>query len=128
MANISEQRIASMMKNLDCSREEAVETILADIEIDKMTMKELNATISKEDKQVIKEMTKTGTRKQTVYKFDNKEKKKDTEKVEIVNTIYEFCKTFVKNAEIKNEGREITFNFGENSEYSLVLTKHRAKK
>lgn len=125
---ISEQKIASMMKNLQCTRDEAIETIKADLEIDKMTMKEINATMSKDDKKAIKDATKTGTRKTTVYKFDTKSKPKDNEKVEIVKKLFEFCETFVQNAEIKNEGREITFNFGENSEYSLVLTKHRAKK
>jgi hypothetical protein len=66
----------------------------------------------------------------TVYKFDTekaKNRKKDEEKVEIVQKIAEFMQTFVQNAEIVNEGQKISFEIGENS-YSLTLTKHRNAK
>lgn len=66
----------------------------------------------------------------TVYKFDtekSKNRKKDEEKVEIVQKIAEFMQTFVQNAEIVNEGQKIAFEIGENS-YSLTLTKHRNTK
>ncbi len=66
----------------------------------------------------------------TVYKFDtekSKNRKKDEEKVEIVQKIAEFIQTFVQNAEIVNEGQKISFEIGENS-YSLTLTKHRNTK
>lgn len=122
---IDEKKIQSMMKNLQCTREEAIETIQADMEIDRMTMKEINATMTKEDKKAIKDATKTGTRKTTVYKFDTKTKPKDDEKVTIIKTLFD--KLDYENCVIANEGREITFTIGSNS-YSLVLTKHRAKK
>jgi hypothetical protein len=66
----------------------------------------------------------------TVYKFDNeksKNKKKDEEKVEIVQKVAEFLQNFVENAEIVNEGQKISFQMGENS-YSFTLTKHRNAK
>lgn len=126
---LDENRIASLMKNLQCSREEAIEVIQEDEKIDKMSMKELNAEMTPEQKKAIKDATKTGTRKTTIYKFDTKKTKpKDDEKVEIVQKIYEIVKDFTENCVISNEGREITFKSGSNAEYSLVLTKHRAKK
>jgi uncharacterized UPF0160 family protein len=66
----------------------------------------------------------------TVYKFDtekSKNRKKDEEKVEIVQKIADFLQDIVQNAEIVNEGQKISFEIGENS-YSLTLTKHRSAK
>ena len=84
--------------------------------------------LTEEQKKAQKKLMSTGTRKTpTNYKFDTKKKSKDAEKVEIVQKIFEFVTKFTKNCTISNEGREITFNFGENS-YSLVLTKHRTPK
>lgn len=122
---MDEKKIASLMKNLQCTREEAIEVILEDARIDKMSMKEINAEMTDEQKKAIKQATKTGTRKTTVYKFDTKTKPKDDEKVEIVKAIFENLN--YDNCVIANEGREITFSVN-GSEYSLVLTKHRAKK
>lgn len=125
---MTEKQIEKMMKALDCSREEAIEVILEDEAVDKMSMKEVSSDLTAEQKKVVKEVSKTGTRKtSTVYKFDTKKKKKDDEKIEIVKKIYDFVAKFTKNCTISNENREITFDFGENS-YSLVLTKHRKPK
>lgn len=124
---MTEKQIEKMMKSLDCSREEAIEVILEDEAIDKMSMKEVSSDLTAEQKKVVKEVSKTGTRKTTVYKFDTKKKKKDDEKIEIVQKIHDFVSKFTKNCTILNENREITFDFGENS-YSLVLTKHRKPK
>lgn len=122
---MDEKKIASLMKNLQCTREEAIEVMLEDARIDKMSMKEINAEMTDEQKKAIKQATKTGTRKTTVYKFDTKTKPKDDEKMEIVKAIFENLN--YDNCVIANEGREITFSVNGN-EYSLVLTKHRAKK
>jgi hypothetical protein len=51
--------------------------------------------------------------------------KKDEEKIEIINKIYNFLLTNgFNNATIVNEQREIKFN----NVFSLTLTKHRVKK
>lgn len=79
--------------------------------------------ISKKARNIGEKTKKTPTN----YKFDTRKKPKDAEKVEIVEKIFDFVKEFAENSTISNAGREISFNFGENS-YSLVLTKHRTPK
>ena len=123
---ISENRIADMMKRFDCTREEAIETIKADAEIDKMSMKQIKESYTEEERKAIKDATKTG-KKKTVYKFEKKARPKDSEKVNIVEQIAEYCKTITQDCKIANAGQEITFTVGGNN-YSLVLTKHRTPK
>ena len=123
-----EKLIEKQMKILGCTREEAIEIVSEDEEIDHMTMKQLNADLTPEQKQAMKKAKATGERKtKPNYKFETKAKPKDAEKVEILQKIFGFVATFTENCVIFNEGKEITFNYGEN-QYSLSLTKHRKPK
>ena len=124
-----EKKIAKLMKSLNIDRAEAEQVCDDDDEVDKMTVGQINATLTPEQKKVQKENTKTGTKKTTVYKFDtaSKIKKKDAEKEDFIAKLHGIIAEFTENCEIANPNREITFNLGENS-YSLVLTKHGNKK
>lgn len=124
-----EQKISKLMKTLDLTREEAEEVCADDERVDKMTVGQINAELTSEQKKAIKESTKTGTKKPTVYKFDTSKKvtKKDNEKEDFIAKLHEFVSELTENCEIANPNREISFNIGENS-YSLVLTKHTKKK
>lgn len=119
-------KLEKMMSALGITRAEAEELIKFDKEVDKMSMKEVNADLTPEQKKVQKEMAGTGTKKkQTVYKFDTSKKvRKDAEKEQIVAEIFAEIQKIYENAEIVNANREISFKIGENS-YSLTLTKHR---
>lgn len=121
---MDEKAISKQMKALGISREEAIELLLEDEEIDRMSMKEINATLTDEQKKVQKEMTKTGSKKQTSYKFDKKTREKDAEKVDLVEKIHGFLSKITEKCVISNAGQEISFEIGDNS-YSLKLTKHR---
>lgn len=87
--------------------------------------------LTKEQEKASKKARQTTSEKKgkkpTSYKFETKAKPKDAEKVEIVRKIFGFVAEFTENCQIFNEGKEITFTFGENS-YSLTLTKHRTPK
>lgn len=84
--------------------------------------------LTPEQEKASKKARSTGEKKTpTNYKFDTRKKPKDKEKVEIVQKIFEFVAKFTENCTISNEGKEITFNFNDNS-YSLTLTKHRTPK
>lgn len=87
--------------------------------------------LTKEQEKASKEArTTTSTeskKRKGSYKFEKKAKKKDAEKIEIVEKFYNFAKEFTENCEIVNENREISFVFNENH-YSLTLTKHRTPK
>ena len=121
---IDEKRVASLMKTLGCSREEAIEVIREDEEIDGMTMKELNADLTAEQKKAMKEATKVGTRKRTETK---RERKVDETKKRILD----LCRIPLEGAgakvlEMKTE-TEILFEF-DGASYTLKLTKHRPPK
>jgi len=118
-----EMRIESLMKNLHCTREEAVQIMIDDEEIDKGSKL---FELTPEEKKVVKEMTSTGTKKKVANV--KRERKPDDEKREIIS--------FLANklgmnedfkVEIKNAEREISLIIGEN-DYSITLIKHRPPK
>lgn len=122
---MDEKRIASMMKSLSCTREEAIAVIAEDEAIDKMTMKEINADLTPEQRKAMKDATKTGTKKRTAVK---RERKPDEEKADIIAQIAEFLKTIDGyDVDIIKGEREISLIVGAN-DYSITLTKHRPPK
>lgn len=122
---MDEKRITSMMKSLGCTREEAIAVIQEDEEIDKMTMKEINADLTPEQRKAMKDATKTGTKKRTAVK---RERKPDEEKADIIAQIAEFLKTIDGyDVDIIKSEREISLIVGAN-DYSITLTKHRPPK
>ena len=121
-----EEMIKNYMNKYDCSREEAISIIEEDEETDHMTMAEINATLTKEQREAIKSAIKT-TSETKERKKVVRERKKDDLKVEIINKLSEFSKEFGENVEILKPEREITFTInGEN--YSIQLIKHRNAK
>lgn len=122
---MDEKKIASLMKSLGCTREEAIAVIQEDEEIDKMTMKEINADLTPEQRKAMKDATKTGTKKRTAVK---RERKPDEEKADIISQIAEFLKTIDGyDVDIIKGEREISLIVGAN-DYSITLTKHRPPK
>lgn len=120
-----EKEIQKQMKVLKLSRKEAEELVMEDMEIDHMTMKEIQSDLTADQKKAIKSHTKTttGEKKATT----TRERKKDEEKLDLIQKIFDFISKNTKNAEIIKPEREISFTIGEN-EYSLTLTKHRKAK
>lgn len=122
---MDEERIAYLKKFLNCTREEAISIIEEDEAIDKMTMKEINADLTPEQRKAMKDATKTGTKKRTAVK---RERKPDEEKADIIAQIAEFLKTIDGyDVDIIKGEREISLIVGAN-DYSITLTKHRPPK
>ena len=106
-----EKLIKSIMKDLDCSREDAEE--VAEMEIKAKGIKRYEKA------------EETKPRKK-------REPKIDTEKVAIIELLFDLCKNSIyllpiEEMTIKNPQKEITFKIGQN-EYSLTLIKHRPPK
>ena len=121
---IDEKRVASLMKSLGCTREEALEVIREDEEIDGMTMKEVNADLSADQKKAMKDATKTGTKKRTAVK---RERKVDETKKRLLNDFRVVVEGLGGSvAPLKTEA-EMDFSF-EGSEYTIKLIKHRPPK
>ena len=122
MAN--ETLIAKHMKNLGCTREEALEIIAYDEAVDKGLPTEYDLT--PEQKKVQKEMTKVGTR-EVKGKVERK-RAENTTKSGIIAELSQFLPTIgCENVEITNKESAIAFIVGENS-YELTLIQHRKPK
>lgn len=120
---MDEKRIASLMKTLGCSREEAIQVIEDDDAIDGG---EKLFELSAEQKKEVKKLTSTGTKKRTAP--TKRERKPDEEKAEIIAKIADFlAKIDGFDVEIIKNEREISLLVGENN-YSITLTKHRPPK
>ena len=127
MSKIDEKLIASHMKKLGISREEAIELILDDDTVAHMKPKEVNDDLSDEQKKVVKAMKNSDTKNRTAYKFTKRERKKDELKAKIVGWLADFLRPMVSDLEVTNEEREITFT--QNGEhFTLTLVKNRPKK
>lgn len=120
---MNEKKINELMKALDCTREEAIQIIKDDEDIDHgADLFELTA----DQKKVAKAMTKTGTK--TVKTTAKRERKPDEEKQMIIGEIAKFLATNDDfSVKIFNKEREISLIVGDN-DYSITLTKHRPPK
>lgn len=105
-----EKELTQIMKDVECTREEAEEIFAI----------EEKARANGADKLVA---TSTKERKPT-----KREKKPDVDKREIIQTLDDALCDLVDDVhEVVNPEREIQFTFN-GSEYSVTLTKHRPKK
>ena len=121
---MDEKRIASLMKNLGCTREEAIAVIMEDDEIDHMTSKEVNADLTAEQKKAVKSATKTGTRKTGTIK---RERKVDEIKKRLINNYRVLLEGMGATVEPLTTEAEMHFTF-EGESYTVKLIKHRKGK
>lgn len=121
---MDEKRIASLMKSLGCTREEAISVIMEDEEIDRMSAKEVTADLSAEQKKAMKDATKTGTRKRTEVK---RERKVDEIKKRLLNGFRVYLEGSGAVVEPLKTEAEMHFSF-EGAEYTVKLIKHRPPK
>lgn len=117
-----EEQIKKIMSTLNVTREEAMQVIEYDKETDKMSMKELNAELTDEQKKAKKSVTKTGTRKVSAT-TKPKEKKVNENKAQVIQKIFEALQGY-ENCVVENAEKTISFTIGEKS-YSVNLTEHR---
>lgn len=123
-----EAQIAKIMKELDLSREEALEMLAEDDEIERGA--DLHP-LTAEQEEVAKKMRKAD-RTPTVYNWQKKRERKPNElKREIIDDLFTFlCQNWAEIAEtgnISNEERQIDFVLKDKS-FSLTLTEHRKPK
>lgn len=133
---MTETQIVKMMETLKISREEAIDLIREDEEIDKMPMSQVDNDLTAEQKKAKKDATKTtGDKRKRSYTFTKRERKPDDVKREIIATIAQNLDrccfgeelSTVADVVILKPEKEITFKVG-GDEYSVTLTKHRKPK
>ena len=132
MATKNEQ-ITRIMNGLKCSEQEAQEIYEYDCAIDKAKVKDrLEHDISLEAEKVAQKFAHTGTKKPTVYQFNQKrERKANPTKGGIIAEIAEFLEEIsafaAESVEITNKERQIAFKIGEDA-FELTLVQKRKPK
>ncbi len=127
MIQIDKNRILELMRVLDISREEAIEVIQDDDDIDHNKPKDFD--LSPEQQKVVATANRKVAHKRTTSGTP-KERQPNERKRTIINALYEFLtNSDIELSELKIEKPEklITFAYGEKT-YSLDLIEHRGKK
>lgn len=123
---MNETQVAKLMKTLGCTREEAINIIQADSDIDHG--KRVSFDLSPEDEKRAKKYANCDTHKRVKKTV---ERKPDEEKEAIVAEIAGFFdkkSSFpTENVEIINKNRQIRFSIGENW-YEITLVKKNLNK
>lgn len=123
---MNEAQVAKLMKTLGCTREEAIDIIQADSDIDHG--KRVSFDLSPEDEKRAKKYANCDTHKRVKKTV---ERKPDEEKEAIVAEIAEFFNKksgfSTENVEIINKNRQIRFSIGENW-YEITLVKKNLNK
>ena len=119
-----EEQIANIMKNLHCSREEAIDVIQCDQAIDHG--EKVYFDLDAESEKIAKAYSKTGTRT-TDGKVERKRKENPT-KAGIITAFAQFLnENGYEMVNILNAERQIAFKVGEN-DFELTLTQKRKPK
>lgn len=121
--NIPNAEIEKAMKNLEITKQEAIQMWFEDNEIE----------INQEQVELTEKAVKTGVQKEMTRCKSNKkpstkrERKPDTTKEEIIKNLAEFVSGFGENVQIENVGKIVTFTIGE-EHFTLNLVRNRQKK
>lgn len=111
-----EERIAQLMKSLECTREEALQVIADDEAIDKgAKLFSLSAEQEKASKQARSVDRKPSTEKRT------RERKVDSDKHELFQAIDEAMTDIADNVEVLNQDRELLVHFND-KKFKIVLS------
>ena len=120
-----ETQIKKLMTLLDISREEAEDCVKYDKQVDKMTMKELNATMSEEEKKIASAMSRTQRAVNAYGRTVTRERKIDDDKTTLINKIAETLGEMCDKVTITNTQREIEIEFN-SRKFKIVLSAPRS--
>lgn len=126
MAN--EKKIAQLMKALNCSREEALDIIQADADIDHN--KRVSFDLSKEEEKRAKKYANVDTHKKPLNLKPRERKPNELKEAivaEIAQILTEKTHFGAENVEITNKNRMIAFSVGE-KHFELTLVEKRPPK
>ena len=121
---MNEKQIEKIMKSLGCTREEAIELIMEDEAVDRMTSKEVNSDLTADQKKAMKKATNTGTKKRTAVK---RERKVDETKKRLLTDYKTLLEGLGAEVEPLKTESEMHFIF-EGESYTVKLIKHRPPK
>ena len=120
-----ETQIKKLMTLLDISREEAEDCVKYDKQVDKMTMKEHNATMSEEEKKIASAMSRTQRAVNAYGRTVTRERKIDDDNTTLINKIAETLGEMCDKVTITNTQREIEIEFN-SRKFKIVLSAPRS--
>ncbi len=121
---MTEKQIKNLMDKLECSREEAIEILKEDEQIDRMSMKEVSADLTEEQKKAVKANSKAGFKKRAPVK---RERKIDPDKLNLIQVIENALQAVADSLQPRKNETDLHFEFNGNH-YTVKLTKHRPPK
>lgn len=117
-----EERLSKLMKNLGLTREEALQVLEDDKRIDRG---EKLFQLTEEQEKASKKARGVGTKAQTAYKFNKRERKADNDKQHLIHLLTDALKNEgCEIVEIANKEREFLFTYNE-KKYKVVLSAPR---
>jgi hypothetical protein len=119
------EQIQKLMKNLGLTEQEARELVADDAKVDKG--QKMDFDLTPEQEKNAKKARATGTKKPTAYKFENRKRKENPEKRDILKVLFELAEDCWDGAELVNPERQVDFHLNGNH-YSITLTCHRPPK
>ena len=122
---MAKDRVAELMAQLKCTKEEALEIIECDKAIDRG--ERVYFDLSPEAEKQAKKYANTGTRQTNVAKTERKRKENPTKATVIAELAQFLAENGYEMVEITNKERQIAFKVGENA-YELTLVQKRKPK
>lgn len=122
---MAKDRVAELMTQLKCTKEEALEIIECDKAIDRG--ERVYFDLSPEAEKEAKKYANTGTRKTNGAKTERKRKENPTKATVIAELAQFLAENGYEMVEITNKERQIAFKIGENA-YELTLVQKRKPK
>ena len=124
-----EEQILKLMQTLDLTREEAIELINEDKEVDRMKDKDVDNDLSAEHKKIKKQCTNVKKGVNAYGKATTRELKPDENKRAIIKVLEQALidSGIATNVEITNIQKMIAFSIGSEN-FEIDLKRKRAKK
>lgn len=118
-----EEKILKMMKALDISREDAIELIMEDEEVDRMSMSKVNDDLTEEQKKASKKARSNGKKVST--EKTKRERKADEDKRFLIELLRGCIEDVASEFSVDNIEREINFKYNDRK-FKIVLSAPRS--
>ena len=119
------EKIQEIMELLQCTEEQAKQVLESDKQVDKMTVRECESDLTQEQKASAKK-ARQGDRKPTVYNFNTRERKADTDKGKLIEMLASAINLVTdQEPTVTNAERQIDFVYN-GRKFRVVLSAPRS--
>lgn len=124
----TEEQILQMMKSLGCDRNEAIQVLKDDLELDGKSIKELESDLTTDQKKAIKDLKKGAKSVDAYGKTRVRTIKEDTDKRTLIDTIAKALSEICTDVQITNVQKYIELEYnGKPYLIDLKFSRNKAK-